>query len=84
MFGVLKNTWKILKDKMPRVSKQRQIDIILSCCVLHNFSQIHEEGIPIWSKQANILTTPNVGLYNEQNKQIKNEYRDVISNMISS
>ena len=42
MFDILKNTWKILKDRKSQVSRQMQIDIIMSHCALHNFSQIRE------------------------------------------
>ena len=81
-FALLKNTWKILKNIIPQVSIQRQIDIIISCCVLYNFNGMHERGLPILSRQTNIETILNVRLYNDQNKQTMNECRNVIVNMI--
>ena len=47
IFGVLKNTWKILKSRMPQVSPRRQIDIIIGSCTLHSFIRMHDQGIPI-------------------------------------
>jgi len=81
--GVLKNTWKILKDKITQVSRQLQIEIIISCCALHNFSRMQESDSNL-VKINEHCNYPNVGLYNEQNKQTMNECWDVTANIISS
>ncbi|KAK6134848.1 hypothetical protein DH2020_031389 [Rehmannia glutinosa] len=36
-FGVLKGRFPILKGPMPRYSIRRQVNIVIACCVLHNW-----------------------------------------------
>ncbi|KAK6140364.1 hypothetical protein DH2020_025895 [Rehmannia glutinosa] len=36
-FGVLKGRFPILKGPMPRYSFKRQVQIVIACCVLHNW-----------------------------------------------
>ncbi|KAL2232328.1 UNVERIFIED_CONTAM: hypothetical protein Sindi_1412800 [Sesamum indicum] len=36
-FGVLKNRFPILKGPMPPYSLDRQRDLVIACCVIHNF-----------------------------------------------
>ncbi|KAL2227912.1 UNVERIFIED_CONTAM: hypothetical protein Sindi_1770900 [Sesamum indicum] len=36
-FGVLKNRFPILKGPMPHYSVERQRDLVIACCVIHNF-----------------------------------------------
>ena len=69
---------------MLQVSRERQIDITISCCALHNFIRMHEKGILILPKPTNITTIPNIGLYDGGNNQAMNECRDAIANMIST
>ncbi|KAL2240205.1 UNVERIFIED_CONTAM: hypothetical protein Sindi_0661700 [Sesamum indicum] len=38
-FGVLKNRFPILKGPMPPYSLDRQRDLVIACCVIHNFIQ---------------------------------------------
>jgi hypothetical protein len=43
-FGALKGQWRILKDFNIEVDKAATV--ILICCVLHNFCDIHYERVP--------------------------------------
>ncbi|KAL5728327.1 hypothetical protein ACHQM5_001425 [Ranunculus cassubicifolius] len=36
-FGVLKNRWKILDDSEPFFSYDTQVEVVLACCILHNY-----------------------------------------------
>ena len=67
---------------MFQVSRERQIDIIISCCVLCNFIRMHEQRTPILPRPVNITTIPNIELYDMRNKQAMNECRDAIANTI--
>jgi len=53
-------------------------------CTLYNFIRLHEQGIPISPRPTNVVTIPNVWLYDGRNSEVKNEFRDTIYNMISS
>ncbi|CAA0810588.1 Unknown protein [Striga hermonthica] len=42
-FGMLKNRFPILKNLMSRYSLKSQTDMVVACCVLHNFILTHQE-----------------------------------------
>jgi len=44
---------------------------------------MHEKWIPVLPKSTNIVTLPDVKLYDEQNKKTINEYRNIITDIIS-
>ncbi|CAA0826455.1 Unknown protein [Striga hermonthica] len=47
-FGLLKGKFPMIKGLMPNYKVHSQIDIVIACCVLHNFIRMHEplENMP--------------------------------------
>ncbi|CAA0838951.1 Unknown protein [Striga hermonthica] len=41
-FGLLKGKFPIIKGLMPNYKVHSQTDIVIACCVLHNFIRMHE------------------------------------------
>ncbi|KAL9660737.1 hypothetical protein QQ045_025554 [Rhodiola kirilowii] len=72
-FGILKNSWKILKV-MPQVSDGRQNDII----TLHNFIRMDNFSIPILANET-VLGRADSNLFDNQRKEQMNQERNMIS-----
>ncbi|KAL9682277.1 hypothetical protein QQ045_014072 [Rhodiola kirilowii] len=63
-FGILKNSWKILKV-MPQVSDGRQNDIITPTFTLHNFIRMHNFSIPFLANET-VLGRADSNLFDNQ------------------
>lgn len=83
-FGVLKGRWKILADRMPQMRQEQQLEIIVSCCTLHNFIILSNKRISISAREPNLEGPSNVQLYNDSNKIAMDKLRDEIAVMLSS
>ena len=81
-FGVLKNTWKILDDRMPQMSLESQIEIVIAACTLHNFIRLHEKGMQISPRSFSADPTPAVNLFDQDGKNAMKEIRNQIANEI--
>ena len=77
-FGVLKATWKILDDWMPKMSLESQIEIVIVVCTLHNFMRLHDREIYIFSRPPSTNPTPFVGLFDQDAKKAIKIIRDQI------
>jgi len=53
-FGVLKGRWKILANKMPQMRQEQQLQVIVSCCTLHNFIILHNKRLSILAREPNL------------------------------
>ncbi|CAM8986630.1 unnamed protein product [Rhodiola kirilowii] len=76
-FGILKNSWKILKVT-PQVSDERQNDIITATFTLHNFIRMHNFSIPILANEP-VLGRVDSNLFDNQRKEQMNQERDMIA-----
>ena len=46
-FGEMKATWKALEDRMPQMTFEKHIQIIITVCTIHNFVRLQKNGIQI-------------------------------------
>ncbi|KAL9669311.1 hypothetical protein QQ045_006855 [Rhodiola kirilowii] len=76
-FGILKNSWKILKV-MPQVLEERQSDIITATCTLHNFIRMDKFLIPILSNQE-VQGSADSNLFDQHRKEQMNQVRNMIA-----
>ncbi|KAL9667847.1 hypothetical protein QQ045_002216 [Rhodiola kirilowii] len=76
-FGILKNTWKILRS-MPQVDGECQTHIILATITLHNFIIMHELRIPVQSHVDVQGVADSDILYVDRKAQM-NRVRDMIA-----
>jgi len=67
-FGLLKATWNILDDRMPQVSLESQIEIVIAACALHNFVRMHDKGMQISPRPLCADSRPPVNLFNQDAK----------------
>lgn len=81
-FGVVKATWKILDDRMPQMSLDSQIAIVIAVCTLHNFVRLHEKGMQISPRPLCSDPTPAVKLFDQDAKNVMKEIRNQIANDI--
>ena len=78
-FGEMKATWKILDDRMPQVTLQKQIQIIIAVCTLHNFIRLHRYGIQM-SPRPPSTTAQHDDMFLDSNaKQFMNQFRDQLA-----
>ena len=82
MFGVLKATWKIVYERMPRMSLDSQIEIVITLCTLHNFMHLHERGVHISPRLPSTNWTPLVGLFDQEAKKVMKIIRNQIATAI--
>jgi len=82
-FGMLKQTWKIVADRMPQMSLNSQIEIVVAVCTLHSFMQLHEQGIDISPRPPNTNRAPYVGLFDTELKRAMNNFLHQIATAIA-
>ncbi|VFQ67143.1 unnamed protein product [Cuscuta campestris] len=78
-FGTLKNTWKILHNRMPQMKQEHQIQIVIATCTLHNFIRLHRKGKPISLRKQTAQDRPKVMLFDEQTKDSMKQFRDELT-----
>ena len=81
-FGLLKATWNILDDRMPQVSLESQIEIVIAACALHNFVRLHEKGMQISPRPSCADPRPPVNLFDHDAKNAMKEIRNQRANEI--
>lgn len=79
-FGEMKATWKILDDRMPQVTLQKQIQIIIAVCTIHNFIRLHRHGVHISPRPLAIAAEHDDKFLDSNAKKFMNQFRDQLAN----
>ena len=72
----------MLKDIISQINTKQKIGIIYHDTRHRSLAECMNKGCQFFSRLTNIVIIPNIGLYDEQNKQAMNECRDVIVDKI--
>jgi len=82
-FGVLKATRKIVDDRIPPMSLESQIKIVISVCTLHNFICLHERMIQISPRPPCYDRRQFVALFDHDAKEAMKYFRNQIETSTS-
>ena len=69
---------------MPQIRLEQQLEIVVACCALHNFSILHKNGIIISTKDSNVDESLNVQLCNDNNQIVMHKLKDEVAEIFSS
>ena len=83
-FWSVEGEMKDIGQRMTQMRLEQQLEIIISCCTLHNFIILHNKRISISAREPNLERLPNVQLYNDRNNVAMGKLRAEIVAMLSS
>jgi len=75
----MKATWNLLDDRMPQVTLQKQIQIIIAVCTVHNFIRLHRHGIQISSRPPSTAAEHDDTFLDSNAKKFMNQFRDQLA-----